>query len=94
MDERRDLPGSDLAAVGLRDLADGRESIEALLVASFALRLARLGIPVPARGLEIPEPEHRLYALLASQNARSAHSRYNALVRRMVSFARSAACAS
>jgi hypothetical protein len=38
-------------------------------------------------------PEHRLYALLAVTNADSAHSRYNALVRRLVSFERALACA-
>jgi hypothetical protein len=37
--------------------------------------------------------EHRLYALLAAEDSDSAHSRYNALVRRLVSFERAAECA-
>jgi hypothetical protein len=31
-------------------------------------------------------PEHRLYELLAADGSDSAHSRYNALVRRLVSY--------
>ncbi len=85
------LPGGDLVEAGLRDLASGTESAEALLVASFAPRLRRIGVTVPDH--VIPEPEHRLYALLARSNSDSAHSRYNALVRRMVSFARAFRCA-
>jgi hypothetical protein len=38
------------------------------------------------------EPEHRLYALLARDNPRSAHSRYNGLIGRLVSFERAAEC--
>ena len=37
--------------------------------------------------------EHRLYALLAAEDSDLAHSRYNALVRRLVSFERAAECA-
>ena len=37
-----------------------------------------------------PEPEHRLYLTLAAEDPDSAHSRYNALVRRLVSFERCA----
>ncbi len=33
-------------------------------------------------------PEHRLYELLAVNESDSAHSRYNALIRRLVSFER------
>ncbi len=34
-------------------------------------------------------PEHRLYERLAASDPDSAHSRYNALMRRLVSFERS-----
>ena len=37
-----------------------------------------------------PSPEHRLYELLAAEDSDSAHSRYNALVRRLVSYERAA----
>lgn len=80
------LPGGDLVEAGLRDLENDVESPAALLVASFATRLRREGIAVPAH--RIAEPEFRLYELLARDDSDSAHCRYNALIRRMVSFAR------
>jgi hypothetical protein len=85
----RELPGGELVEAGLQDLSRGVESPEALLVASFAPRLRRLGIPVPDSG--IPDPEHRLYAALAQLRPNSAHRRYNALIRRAVAFARALA---
>lgn len=88
-DRYRELPGGDLVEAGLRDLAAGVESTEALLVASFAPRLRRLGVDVPPHA--VSDPEHRLYGLLAATSSDSAHGRYNALVRRMVSFARALA---
>jgi hypothetical protein len=85
------LPGADLIDVGLRDLSAGVESVPGFLVAIGAPRLRRLGFAVPAA---IPDPERRLYALLARDDPRAAHSRYNALIRRLVSFERAAACVS
>ncbi len=85
------LPGGDLIAKGLADLRSGEESAEALLVQVGAPRLRSLGFSVPDR---VGGPaEHRLYALLAASDANSAHTRYNALIRRLVSFERAAACA-
>ena len=84
------LPGDDLVAAGLRDLEHGIESSEALLVSIGAPRLSRLGFAVVN---PLPDPEHRLYALLAASDGRSAHSRYNALIRRLVSFERAVECA-
>jgi hypothetical protein len=85
------LPGADLVEAGLADLQAGRESVPALLVAIGAPRLAMLGVHVP----DPPsDPEHRLYALLARADPDGAHSRYNALIRRLVSFERALACAS
>jgi hypothetical protein len=84
------LPGSAIIAAGLADLARGVESIAALVVAVGAPRLRDLGVAVPPG----PEhPEHRLYHLLAAEDANAAHSRYNALIRRLVSFERALACA-
>jgi hypothetical protein len=82
------LPGGDLVTSGLRDLDSGRETEAALLVETAAPRLRRTGIDVPDRGTD--RPSHRLYDLLRATEPRSAHSRYNALVRRIVSFARAA----
>ena len=84
-------PGGDLIREGLDDLAAGRKSIPALLVAVGAPRLRRSGIDVPRRRLS--GAEHRLYALLARSDPDSAHSRYNALIRRLVSFERAIECA-
>jgi hypothetical protein len=85
----RDLPGGDLVAIGLEDLAAGAETVPALLVSIGAPRLRRLGLPISRT---ITNPEHRLYELLAHDNAAEAHSRYNALIRRLVSFERAAEC--
>lgn len=87
------LPGSDLIKQGLRDLAAGTESIESLLVLVGAPRLRRLGFDVPD-GDKRSFPEDRLYAKLAEQDSDTAHSRYNALIRRLVSFERAAECVS
>jgi len=82
------LPGGDLVSVGLRDLEHERESVEALLVSIAAPRLRGLGLQVPD---PMPRPEERLYLLLAGQHGDAAHSRYNSLVRRLVSIERVAA---
>src|SRR3989304_5056997 len=78
------LPGGDLIEKGLRDLASGSETEEALLVSIGAPRLRTAGVPVPDQRFE--NPERRLYELLAREDADSAHSRYNALLRRLVGF--------
>ena len=83
------LPGSHLVADGLRDLALGIESDGALLVSIGAPRLARLGFAVANA---LPDAEHRLYLRLAQTDRWSALSRYNALIRRLVSFERAAEC--
>ena len=85
------LPGADLIERGTADLDRGVESIESLLVSIGALRLSQLGLRLAT---PLPTPEHRLYELLASEDPDSAHSRYNSLVRRLVSFERAAECAS
>jgi hypothetical protein len=86
------LPGGDLINEGVRDLHDGRETIAALLVAIGSPRLRRLGFDLPD---SLPkDPEHRLYELLSQDGSDSAHSRYNALIRRLVSFERAAECVS
>lgn len=84
------LPGADLVEAGLRDLALGRETPESLLVSIGAPRLRVLGFDVPP---PLADAEMRLYAHLASEHGAAAHSQYNALVRRLVSFERAAACA-
>ena len=85
------LPGGTLVAVGIEDLSRGECTVEALLVSIGAPRLERLGFQIPP---SIPSPEHRLYELLREEGEDGAHSRYNALVRRLVSFERAAECVS
>lgn len=85
------LPGADLVQRGVTDLHAGSESVEALLVSIGAPRLRSVGIEMSA---PIATPEHKLYLLLARKQGNGAHSAYNALIRRLVSFERAAACAS
>ena len=84
------LPGEDLIEAGVQDLRDGRETVAALLVAIGSPRLKRLGLELPE---PLPtNPEHRLYDLLSQTDQDSAHSRYNAFIRRLVSYERAAEC--
>jgi hypothetical protein len=83
------LPGGDLVAKGLEDLAASRETVESLLVSIGAPRLRNRGIPVVA---PVPDAEHRLYERLAREDPASAHSRYNALLRRLTSFESALEC--
>lgn len=76
---------------GLRDLEDGTESFEALLVRIGASKLRSFGLTVPVSPSDVA-PEHRLYARLEDTYGLAAHSRHNALVRRLVSFERALAC--
>ncbi len=85
-----DLPGSDLIVAGVRDLERGVASVPALLVSIGAPRLAALGVRLPH---PLPDPEHTLYESLRQADADAAHARYNALIRRLVSFERALACA-
>ena len=88
------LPGAELIREGLRDLAAGVESVPALLVLIGAPRLRTLGIEVVDPFDSGTFPEHRLYDVLAAGDENGAHSRYNALIRRLVSFERAAECVS
>lgn len=84
------LPGAEIVIDGLRDLDRGVVSIPSMLVAVASPRLRRLGLTIPDHE---PNPEHRLYALLHDEYGDAAHGRYNALVRRLVSFERALECA-
>ena len=85
------VPGADLVRAGLNDLANGIESIESLLVLIGAPRLRSLGFDVPDTA---DYPEDRLYEKLSERSGDAAHSQYNALIRRLVSFERAMECAS
>jgi len=83
------LPGGDLVAKGLADLACASVTAEALLVSIAAPRLRDLGVLGAA---PLPDPEHRLYERLAREDPDSAHSRYNALLRRLTAFESALEC--
>lgn len=80
------LPGGDIVRLGLADLAAGRTSEESLLVLIGAPRLRRLGFVIPDTGT--PDPDLELYSRLSAKAPDAAHSRYNALIRLLVSFER------
>lgn len=83
------LPGGDLVAKGLQDLAHSSVTVEALLVSIAAPRLRGLGA---FRAAPLADPEHRLYERLAREDPDSAHSRYNALLRRLTAFESALEC--
>jgi hypothetical protein len=87
VEELAKLPGGDLVSQGIRDLERGVESPESLLVSIGAPRLRRLGFDIVR---PLASPEQRLYELLRARHGDAAHSPYNALVRRLVSFERAA----
>jgi len=88
LDSLRDLPGIELVEQGLEDLRAGRATPESALVSMAAPRLNAIGVAVPLSRHN--GAGHCLYSLLSDEDRASAHSRYNALVARIVSFARAA----
>ncbi len=80
------LPGEDIVTQGLVDLAKGVLTESALLVLVAGPRLRGLGIDVPERSLDEPY-EHALYSLIEDRLSTGAHSYYNSLLRRIVSYA-------
>jgi hypothetical protein len=74
---------------GIEDLEQGRDTIAAALTRMAAPRLRTFGLEIPHTAAGRPAG-HQLYELLAADDVATAHSRYNALVARMVSFARAA----
>ena len=87
------LPGAELVAKGLEALHRGQPTLEALLVLVGAPRLRWAGVDVPDAPKSWGEvlangPELALYGKVAASCGRDAHSQYNALIRRLVSFER------
>lgn len=83
-----DLPGADLVARGIQALRRGETTIEALLVSVGAPRLRAAGLDIPPVPPLPHAPEISLYLAIGADHPRDAHSRYNALIRRLVSFER------
>lgn len=79
------LPGESLVRQGLADLQSGKRSAAAFLVAIARPRLVGAGL-LPETGISLPaEPELELYRLLRREGG-DAYSRYNSLLRELVSF--------
>ena len=79
------LPGEELLREGLADFQSGRCTIPACLVSMARPRLRRAGLITEGGAGSFPEPERQLYHLLGQEGG-DAYSRYNALVRELVSF--------
>jgi hypothetical protein len=79
------LPGEALMRAGIADLAAGRRTWAACLVDVARTRLSRAGL-IPASAPPASQTaELELYALLRGEGG-DAYSRYNALIRELVSF--------
>ncbi len=86
------LPGAEIVLPGLLDLEAGRESLNARAVQCAAPRLRRIGLQAPSA---TGKPAgHALYERLSDELGDGAHSRYNAMLARVASFARAAERAS
>ena len=79
------LPGESLVRQGLADLRVGRHTIAATLLSMARPRLIRAGLLDDSQPPLPPQPELRLYRLLRAEGG-DAYSRFNALVRELISF--------
>ncbi|MFQ3168499.1 MAG: hypothetical protein ACI8QI_001048 [Limisphaerales bacterium] len=82
------LPGAELVAEGLADVAAGRESVAGELVKLGSPRLRDCGVEIDVSRDDALEADRRLYRLLGATHGHEAHSQYNALIRQLVSFER------
>lgn len=89
-DWAKELPGADLIYPGIAELARGEGSAEASLVAIGSPRLRRLGFRLPENAKLPAHPDLLMYRPLCERYGKAAHSQYNALIRRLVSFERAA----
>lgn len=78
------LPGAALIREGLRDYRENRHTIPACLVRMARRRLTRVGLMETSPRNDI-NAELDLYQLL-SHEGNQAYSRFNALIRQLVSF--------
>jgi len=78
------LPGAERILQGLHDYQEGRNTIPSCLVRIARPRLIRAGL-MPSGTKPDDSAELDLYQQLAPEGA-AAHSRYNALIRELISF--------
>jgi hypothetical protein len=83
----RGLPAEEVIRQGLKDLAEGRESIGMFLVQIGSPRLRECGLELPPQ--VDGDADRKLYALLEREHGvEAAHSQYNSWIRQLVSFER------
>jgi hypothetical protein len=80
------LPGAEIVLAGIADLRAGQRSINAMAVQCAAPRLRKLGLEAPSADGGVPAA-HALYLALREELGDGAHSRYNAILARVASFA-------
>jgi hypothetical protein len=85
------LPGAEVVLTGIADLSAGRTTVNAIAVQCAAARLSKAGIELPGVGATDVPAAHRLYERLSEELGSGAHSRYNAILSRVASFAAAAA---
>ena len=66
----------------------GEKSVEALLVMVGASRMRAAGLKLPECPSLRHSPEISLYLAIGKDHPEDAHSRYNTLIRRLISFER------
>jgi hypothetical protein len=86
VDQLAGLPGEELVRTGLEDIDSGQVTVEACLVSIASPRLRQRGLLSVGAAL-VPDAELVLYQLLGKAEG-DAYSRYNSLLRRLVSFER------
>ena len=79
------LPGEKLVRQGLADFQAGLCTVHSCLVRIARPRLSRAGLLPQGDPVQYSEPELQLYDLLKREGG-DAYSRYNALLRELISF--------
>jgi hypothetical protein len=86
-DYLKQFPGAEIVLAGIADIEAGRQTVNASAVQSAASRLGRIGLgPLPSANKAAPAT-HELYRQLSDELGDGAHSRYNAILARVASFA-------
>jgi hypothetical protein len=84
-------PGGELIHQGLADLAEKKITIPSCLIGIAWPKMSRFGLVSPDVLPPFHQPELELYRLLCQESG-DAYSRYNSLIRLLVSFQNSMEC--
>lgn len=85
----KNLPGGDIILPGFDDLESNKETIASLLISIASQNIMRAGVQVSR---VIPDPEIKLYQILCDEFGNRAHSKFNSLIRLLISFEKSLKC--